>query len=145
MKPEWDKEEWTELFRLLKKFCPRIKKFFNHPNELSMDSVHELIMNLEPKVKRETINDSEFKGILAQTIKTETGRAIVIPDLGNSHELPFVCKVDRLLERINEGKGKLKKSYFGDDLLIVFETTGKLLLCDHEDGYTLTKEKLKTP
>jgi hypothetical protein len=140
MNPQWDKQEWKDSFRLLIKFCPRMKSFFNRPNELTMDSVYEVIVNLEPEVTRERIDDNTLTDIIEQIIKNESERALVIPDLGNSYELPFSCKASRLTQRINEGKGKLKTSYIGDDLLIIFESTGRLLLCDHEYGYILTNE-----
>jgi len=140
-------EEWNEALRLLHKFCPAAN-FITSLRELNMDNIFTVLAAVDPDYisgKLRTLDDSRttIERTLGETLQREHDRVLVIPDLEWAAKPPILCAATRLLERIDEGAkviGDDRRWEFIDgcsDVLFVFETTGRLLFFDHEDGYSL--------
>ena len=148
-------KEWNEVLRLIYKFCPQSKSQLLSIKDLLMDNVYGVFRCVEPDFleKRLPISNNQksenlLREVLGTSIELETGRVVAVPDLGDFRAKPLICSAKSLIERVSEGtvvevEGREESTEFigGGDTLFVFESTGRMLMFDHDEHYCLIEPK----
>ena len=126
-----------EAFRLMHKFCPQSKTFTTDnfsPNNYNnawtlLEAVNPNYDYWNPVPYPGPKNSDLLKAILGDSINDEKARVLVFPDINNA---PFACKADKLYERVDEQVWGIQLD--GElDVMLVFESTGRILFFGHEN------------
>ncbi len=147
-------EAWDEALRLIHKFCPQSRSQILVAQDLQMDKVYGVFKCINPNFLEKRVplpdchkSENMLQNILGTSLDQEAGRVIAIHDLGDFSNKPIICSAKSLVERVSEGveinvNGKTKLGEFiaGGDTLFLFESTGRMLMFDHDDHYCLVEQ-----